>query len=655
MPVRDLLSAASGTASYGPSDPYFYDVSLLLNGDGTNGAQNNTFLDSSTNNFTITRNGNTTQGSFSPYGSNWSMYDSGGNYLSTSYTGSVATNGDFTVEGWFNLSAYPNNSNMAVGSANLSIIAVLSGNFATYMPSSGWVQHGAFPLNQWNYCVVQRSGGTVSSYLNGTRLDTYSASEGWTYNTLEALVGQSANRQVGYYSNVRISSVARYSGTTMTVPTAPVSTDGNTTFLLCSSNRFIDASGNNRNVTVNSTPSVQRFSPFNPTAPYSTSVIGGSGYFNSSTSDYLRTTSNAALTLGTGNWTVECWVYPTSNAAYKGIFGTGASTNGCVELFTNGANGLTYNFYGPGSSNDYGSNLYANQWNHVALTRSSGNLYISINGSTSSGFSSGGSDTAPGTLFDIGQSASSRGWYFPGYITNFRATIGTALYTTSYTVPTAPLAPVTNTQLLTNMVNAGIPDLAMQNNLQTVGDAQVSTSVKKYGTGSLAFDGTGDYLLSNAPSTDLYAFGTGNFTIEFWIYFNSVSGTIILYDPRNTSETNCPVLYMSSGVLYFYASGSNLITGSSLSTSTWYHIALARSGTSTKLFINGTQSGSTYTDTNNYVCQTNRPAIAANGYGAGGGVGSYPLNGYIDDFRITKGLARYTTTFTPPTSALPTY
>ena len=60
-----------------PSDPYFYDVTMLLTGDGTNGAQNNTFLDSSSNAFSITRNGNTTQGSFSPYGSLWSNYFNG--------------------------------------------------------------------------------------------------------------------------------------------------------------------------------------------------------------------------------------------------------------------------------------------------------------------------------------------------------------------------------------------------------------------------------------------------------------------------------------------------------------------------------------------------------------------------------------------------
>ena len=65
-------------------DPYFKYVTLLLHGDGTNGAQNNTFLDSSSNNFTITRNGNTTQGTFSPYGSNWSSYFDGTSYASIS-------------------------------------------------------------------------------------------------------------------------------------------------------------------------------------------------------------------------------------------------------------------------------------------------------------------------------------------------------------------------------------------------------------------------------------------------------------------------------------------------------------------------------------------------------------------------------------------
>jgi hypothetical protein len=87
------------------------------------------------------------------------------------------------------------------------------------------------------------------------------------------------------------------------------------------------------------------------------------------------------------------------------------------------------------------------------------------------------------------------------------------------------------------------------------------------------------------------------------------------------------------------------IQGSALSTGTWYHIAVCKSGSSTKMFVNGNQSGSTYTDTNTYVAGANRPRI-----GSGGDVAGNYFNGYIDDLRITRGYARYTANFTPPTS-----
>jgi hypothetical protein len=127
------------------------------------------------------------------------------------------------------------------------------------------------------------------------------------------------------------------------------------------------------------------------------------------------------------------------------------------------------------------------------------------------------------------------------------------------------------------------------------------------------------------------------------VYINSFASNRVLFD---ISNANVLQLYTNtSGVLAFYASSADRITSSALSTATWYHIAVSRSGANTRMFVNGTQAGSTYTDTNNY---------AAGAIGVGGRAdATIPLNGYIDDLRITKGIARYTANFTPPQVALP--
>lgn len=168
-------------------------------------------------------------------------------------------------------------------------------------------------------------------------------------------------------------------------------------------------------------------------------------------------------------------------------------------------------------------------------------------------------------------------------------------------------------------------------------------------TYSGVFNGASQWLTLANPST--LAFGTNNFTIECWIYLNNVSATQILYDFRATSTNGVnPCVYVSSGLVYYYPAGTNQITGTTtLLANTWYHIALCRSSTSTNLYVNGVQQGSTYTDTNNYAVGTNRPIIGSNGYGNGS---SAWLNGYISNLRMINGTALYTSAFTPPTAPL---
>jgi hypothetical protein len=179
------------------------------------------------------------------------------------------------------------------------------------------------------------------------------------------------------------------------------------------------------------------------------------------------------------------------------------------------------------------------------------------------------------------------------------------------------------------------------------GNAKLSTAQKKFGVSSLALDGTGDYI-SYASQPD-FAFGTGAWTIEAWVYnTNQPAATNqVIVDLRTANPQVIPTFYINAttNTLRLAVNGLAVIdSGSAFPLNTWTHIALAKTGTSTKLFINGTQAGSTYTDNNNYI----QGAVTVGARFDG----TTPFFGYIDDVKISKGVARYTTTFTPSTVAL---
>jgi hypothetical protein len=181
-----------------------------------------------------------------------------------------------------------------------------------------------------------------------------------------------------------------------------------------------------------------------------------------------------------------------------------------------------------------------------------------------------------------------------------------------------------------------------------VGNAQISTAQSKFGGASIAFDGTGDYL--DVGSNSAFGYGLSDFTIELWVYRNVSSAVQVILDQRPGASglQLMPTLYFDATTLFYYANGGNLITGGVVPVSQWVHIAVSRSGTSTRLFINGLQTGSTFTDTFNYI---NSPVRI--GDGNDGISPTASLNGYIDDLRITKGVARYTGNFSVPPAPFP--
>jgi hypothetical protein len=180
----------------------------------------------------------------------------------------------------------------------------------------------------------------------------------------------------------------------------------------------------------------------------------------------------------------------------------------------------------------------------------------------------------------------------------------------------------------------------------TNGDAKISASESVFGGSSAFFDGTGDYL--TVPSNVLLGFGTGDFTVEFFVYFPSLPASTpkSLMGTYVSSSSGWLVQWHNSSgnVLRFLPSGDSPIYNFSWTpgVNTWYHIAVTRSGSYLRAFVDGTQIGATQTDTTNIA--TNLFTVGRLNLGAG----SQYFGGYLDAIRITKGVARYTANFTPP-------
>jgi len=186
------------------------------------------------------------------------------------------------------------------------------------------------------------------------------------------------------------------------------------------------------------------------------------------------------------------------------------------------------------------------------------------------------------------------------------------------------------------------------------GDAQIDTAQSVFGGASGLFDGTGDYL--SVPDSADWNFGTSDFTIDTWIRLNSlpaVGARMTIYSQYVDSNNYvCLFIYNNAGtyqILPEVVSVGVVVLSMprdvSLAVNTWYHIAWVRSGTANYVFLDGVQQGLTDTDTGTF------PDLPASVF-----IGSYDgtlhcLNGWLDEFRVSKDIARWTSNFTPPTAA----
>lgn len=681
------MIAAIFSGSAVSNDPYFNLTTLLLSTTATNGQQNNTFQDSSTNNFTITRNPATgpnapTQGTFSPFSqTGW------GNYFSAANASlSVPDNAkyyvganNFTIELFSYHTAWPTNNAMVFEkgpyASGREVRAYINATQVLFEVNVSGSATGTYTnitatttnsLNTWYHWAFVRSGNTLYIFRNGSLL-TSGAVTGTVVDTTQSMTiggpgdGNSQFAMFGYISNFRIITGQAVATSTFTPPTSPLTTSstgwtvsgspvaltGTVGLLTCQSNRFIDTSASPLTITPGAgLPQVVAFSPFNPTSSWSATTNGGSGYFDG-TGDQLTESSSALFSMGTGQFTIEFWVYRTVSA-FQTLF-TSNSGSTSIQMFTNTGNTAELWISGSQLTSNFGS-LALNSWNHVAIVRDgSSNMSAYVNGVR--GYTAVRTDN----LGNVGIRIGGRGGdYLRGYISGFRWVSGAALYSgTAFTVPTSPPTATPSsgtTVLLLNFTNSGIYDATAKNVLETVGNAQVSTAQSKWSPTSMYFDGTGDYLITS-PST-VNIIGTGDFTIEFWCYpsnTNTVFRAIVASENYSSVTGGWSIYQNGTGIEIYLTSGALVTAASQLVASTWQYIALVRSGSASnncKLYVNGTNVASA-TNTEDWTGQ--RIFIGDNNVTGT----DYFFNGYIQDLRITKGYARYTANFTPPTAAFP--
>lgn len=634
------------------------------------------------------------------------VFDGAGDYLVVSPSPLESNPKVFTIEAWVYMTGIPANgwpivsqsangvageqqlfvSGSNGGAANLNKLRFSRGADATN--PIDLVGTTTLPLNQWVHVALSVDGATAKLFVNGNLDSSASLTTGWidtaqpfyVATTLNTSAPQNQSFAKGKVSDLRITKgSARYRNFFIPYATERLDSSmadnnyGDVELLLSvngsdGAKAFFDLSPSQKNISSSGDSKIVT----------AQSKFGGASAYFDGAGDYLRVPSSSTLDLES-TYTIECWVYPTSLSSNFGILKRGFySTSGqtwnglafSVRWLT--TNKLRFYFYGTTLANeqyiDVSSALTVNAWTHIAMVRNGSVGTVFING-VQAGTISGLNLPSPSNLdLNIGVwDYSAANEFFPGYLDDVRITKGVARYVSNFTPSEIPSPPIKtgdaqwgNVSLLLNAngVNASknISDLSSSSNkFSVVGDAQISTAQSKFGGASALFDGNGDYI-STGYKESLNLSNT-NFTIEGWVYptsytWNSVYGTILSKRSSGGDFDYSLWAYGANKELIFTygtSATARVDIGSGANTlplNAWSHFAVTCDGSLIKLFLNG-----------NFVAskQLNgslRNRAIALEIGKSLFYGDSQFSGYIDDLRITKGVARYISNFTPPTTQL---
>ncbi len=594
----------------------------------------------------------------SKFGTKSWYFDSDGDYVSLPDSVDFEFgSGDFTVETWIKATPgvsapifWRNNYWYSFGLFIANAIGNLQCHSYNLSGTTNFIMVGSRNVSdgQWHHVACVRSGNAQYLFVDGQQdgnTGTYSGPIG--DGSDQYFIGKSYSGTAtlnGYLDEFRISKgLARWTAN-FTVPDAPY---GGSTFSGSFQPVNVSAYGN----------AVQNSSQ---------RQLGNKSWYFDGVSSYLAVPDSADWNFGAQDaFTIDFWAYVPNVNTWHGFVGNGDYYNqtgwsightdtGGIYFLVNGAAVLV----GPGSV--FISN---NTWNHIAVVREgpgTGQTKVYVNGRLGSQ-GTVASMANPGLPLSIGRWGSRWNgamYYLVGGIDELRISKGLARWTTNFTPPFAPYDPSnvppdvndTFARLLINgeesLVGSSFNELSMRNATVTAyGNAAQSTAQYRFGAKSWSFDGSGDYL--RLPASDDWNFSTGDFTIDFWLRPTSFTAGITvlkLGSARENTGTNLWAVRSLGGTLGFQTPTALAYGGSQVVLNTWQHCAIVKSGNQIMTYVNGILQGN--------ASETNAIGSSSDPLFVSALIDSYgEYNGYIDELRISKGLARWTTNFTPP--ALP--
>ena len=642
-------ASVNGTSIYdADQDPYRGSVALHLTGNGPAGGQNNTFVDSSPNNIAITRSGSTTQGSFSPFPlQDYSPYNPVVNgasaYFGTSTSDNVYaasnsalnfTTSNFTVEFWANWTAWAGEQRFILmgqsGSSALEIGRGTGSNILqVYTNTSLKISYSWSPaVGSWNHIAVVRTGtgaGQLVLYINGVNVATGTSADSIANNNffVGGLNWAAGYNMQGYISNVRV-----FNGAAV--------------------------------YTSNFTPMMRPFGTLtNNLLPFSEDISNGVW---TAQSQNVSFTPNAAIAPdGTPSATL---IVPSTASATQNIAGLHDSPAG-VNTFSIYAKSAGYRYFQCLHSRSAGgdSGYVTFDLTTGAVTNSSvwsgsvvnvGNGWYRLVATTTSLTGASGNSNVRWAFTD---GSASRGPAFTGngtsgiYVWGAQAELASSVGNYTPTPANYSTAPA----LLLNFANAAVVDSAGAGNIVTASGATITSSAK-YGSGALAFNGSTDYFQSSWSLNNFLTPYVANWTLETWVYMTkSLSSVQVIANYGYESGTTRSFVWYYNGDGTFrlaqspdgstnYDAGFGAPQGG-FALNTWYHLAIVRNSGAMTMYVNGKAMPNTLSAYNisNISTGVFRIGVDSSNY----------FGGSMDDVRLTKGVARYTTDFTPPARALP--